>query len=1158
MRRATTGTLVYSPSDLITFLGSPFASWMDRHRLEHRDELTPDPPSDEDKLIQDSGLAHERTVLAGLIAARVDLAAIDAENFHKAHLETVAALQANRQVVYQAALERDAFQGYADFIQLRADGKYSVWDTKLARAPKPYFLVQLCAYSEMLEVFTGYRPERCGVILGTRDRVEYLVEDFFHFYTRLKRRFLELQANYSGDLADRPEPEPRANHGRWASHAERYFEDTDHLVRVAGITRGQIKKLNRAGITTMNELAAASGKPVRKLPNDARDELVQQARLQVDTLARRAEDPEALPAYEVLPRSLAGLRVNGLTELPQPSRGDVFFDMEGYPLVPGGLEYLFGLVARDEPSGEQRFTAWWAHDRAEEKRAIEGFVDFVHERWLADPNMHVYHYAPYEVSAVRRLSTRHDTRQEEVDDLLRNGVFVDLYKVVRRALMVGEDSYSIKRLERLYRGKRSTEVATAVDSIVQYASWLASGEARTPDESPRLKAIEDYNEDDCRSTVELYEWLRGLAEEAGFDTASETGFGDDMVDGPTGEAGTDAGTDGEEAQVPRVNEAAELAEELRQRPEPVVTTLADLLDYHRREDKPKWWKIFDSVNSPLEELRDDASCIDLVTATGGPTPFKKSLLREYAFDPAQECKFLPDKLAYFTDAIGVAFNVQDVDLEAGKVALKITQKTLDFRRLEYPDAGSLILSDIIPTDPLKDSLLRLGSRARSGPDGLPVLVRNLLGATRPPGLPAQDGEAVLEAAERTVGLLDGHVLVIQGPPGTGKTFTASRVITELVQAGKKIGIASNSHKAINNLLAACGEAMAERGLAISGVKVGGDADEPLFEKFKGLEHTSKAKDAVGAYKGGIIGGSAWLFAREEWVEETLDYLFIDEAGQVPLANAVAMAPCTKNLVLLGDQMQLEQPVQGAHPGDANLSVLQYALKDAALSREDAPVFHAVVPEDVGLFLGTSRRMHPDVCRFISESIYEGRLDSHADCARQAIAVPEPVGPAMSRGIVFLPVEHEGNIQASEEEVQQAVEVLKQLLGLPYTDKHGATRALELEDFLFVAPYNAQVRALKTALPDGARVGSVDKFQGQEAPVCVLSMCSSVGEYGSRGLDFILDKNRLNVAISRAMCLAVVIGDPRTADTLPGSVEQMRLLNLYCKLVDGGGGAARAV
>jgi superfamily I DNA and/or RNA helicase len=247
---------------------------------------------------------------------------------------------------------------------------------------------------------------------------------------------------------------------------------------------------------------------------------------------------------------------------------------------------------------------------------------------------------------------------------------------------------------------------------------------------------------------------------------------------------------------------------------------------------------------------------------------------------------------------------------------------------------------------------------------------------------------------------------------------------------------------------------------------------------------------------------------------------------------------------------LEQPIQGSHRGDSGLSALQYALMDTVASKPDAPIYHAVVPDDYGIFLGETRRMHPNVCGFISESIYEGRLGSHPDCAKQKIIVPPAKKNLITKesGIVFSGIEHDGNIQQSEEEIGRVLAIYQELMGADYTNKEGVTKALDLTDFLFIAPYNAQVRALQAALPQGARIGSVDKFQGQEAPVCILSLCSSYGEYGSRGLGFILDRNRINVAISRAECLAVVVADPRIAKSPSSSLDEMKLINLFCKLV----------
>ena len=1128
-----TRTFVHSPSDLVRYLASPFASWMDRYYVEHPGAVSPDQDTDDARLIAQTGEAHERAVLAEIKSSAVELIEIPKIDFTSARARTLAAIQARVPVIYQAVLHSESFAGYADFLMLDHAGRYEVWDTKLARSPKAYYALQLCCYCDMLASMTDAPlSDKFGIILGTSERVEFRLEQFRHYYRHIKRAFLAMQKGFTGDLADRPEPLPRAEHGRWASYAAQFFQETDHLVRVAGISVGQIKKLKKAGITTMTQLARASGTHVPRLDKDSLKKLADQAHLQCQTDKDRAATPEAPPRYEVLSQSGANGEPLGLAALPPDHPADVFFDMEGYPLAPGGLEYLFGVCLWNSATLSYDFMDWWAHDRDQEKLAFEGFVDWVFRRWRNHHGLHIYHYANYEVNAMRRLSTRHDTRQDEVDQLLRHKVFVDLYQVVRQGLRIGEESYSIKSVEHLYRGKRATDVATAADSIVQYNRWIESRESGDWNKSPILKGIRDYNEDDCRSTAQLCGWLRNVAKEhriaaAPSDSISEPPAAPELP--------------------PEVVARLETARQLRQRGEAAAVVLADVIEFHRREQKPMWWRMFERAAATPEERRDDPGCIEGLQAEGDCLTEKRSLVQAYRFDPGQECKLGEGDSVRFVHNLEATFTIGAIDRTAGTLQLKLSQKNLDEHCAGvFPKQGALLVYEFVNPAPIPEALSSVAGGHLTGSLHAPVAA--LLERVPPAASMQLPTESTIEAAIRMTHQMSGGCLVIQGPPGTGKTYAASRVITSLLAAAKTIGIASNSHKAVVNLLKACGEAAVESGTTLQGIKVGGGAEAGLMASNPGLHYVASSGDARGTYTGGVVGGTAWLFSRPEW-EGVLDYLFIDEAGQVPLANAIAMARCAHNLILLGDQMQLEQPIQGAHPGDAGLSVLQYALKDTAASLPDAPVFHAVVPPKHGLFLGESRRMHPSVCQFISDSMYESRLRSHPDCARQKIVAPSGSKGVITSesGIVFSAVEHDGNIQQSDEEVERVKAIYSELCGRTYTDKEGAARALGREDFLVMAPYNAQVRALQAALPQGARVGSVDKFQGQEAPVCILSLCSSYGEYGSRGLAFILDRNRINVAISRAQCLAVVVADPRIAGSLPGTLEEMTLINLFCKL-----------
>lgn len=1139
--RKLSGQIVFSPSDLITFVKSPFASWMDRYHLENPQAITPDEPSEDQKLIAQTGDRHERSVLEEFRATVKTLVEIDKNDFESALAATRKVVASKPAIIYQAALSKERFAGYSDFLILDDLGRYEVWDTKLARSPKPYYAIQLCCYDEMVaELVPEARSEKFGIILGSKERVEFRIEDFVHYYRRVKKAFLELQDTYTGKLDERPEPLAGADHGRWTSHAERYFDETDHLVRVAGISVGQIKKLRAAGIATMEKLAKASGATVPKLAKETLEKLSAQARLQCATRNARTKDPAAPAHFELLPPAPNGQRV-GFAALPPPDPFDVFFDIEGYPLADSGLEYLFGATALTE-AGALVFNDWWGHDREGEKHAFEGFVDWAYARWRKSPNMHIYHYAAYEVSVVRRLSTRHDTRQDEVDQLLRNEVFVDLYQIVRHGMRIGEDSYSIKTVERLYRPKRSTEVATALDSVVQYANWIESGEPTHWKESALLKKIRDYNEDDCASTAELCQWLRNVATE---NSAAR-------YVRPRGQSGVNGEAEEKELK-PAVVERINTIAELRKRGDEISLILADVLDFHRRDDKPMWWRMFDRAVSTPEELRDDSGCIEGVTAEGYPAKEKSSLVQTYRFDPRQECKLAggDKKRVMFTHDINAKLNLPYLDIETGVLKLKLAERSLK-EKFDgvFPPRGSLQPDEFVSPEAMQLALTEIGKRHLAG--ALPPCVRAFLTRQPPQDAVARGQETTLETANRVAITMKGDCLVIQGPPGTGKTYTAANVICSLVRDGKKVGVTSNSHKAVLNLMRECAKIMKDAGGQLRGMKVGGEGNDDIFKDYPQLSYIAETKDAIGAYRGGLIGGTAWLFSKPEW-EGVLDFLFIDEAGQVSLANAVAVAPSATNLMLLGDQMQLEQPTEGTHPGDSGLSCLQYALKDAARSRADAPAFYPVVPEGRGLFLGESRRMHPQVCKFISESIYEGRLTSHEKCKVQSVGLDtsRPLVP-IEAGILFIGVEHDGDIQQSDEEVAAVRAVFNALIGRLYTDAEKKVRPLELPDFLFIAPYNAQVRALQAQLPADARVASVDKFQGQQAPVCILSLCSSYSEYGSRGLSFILAKNRINVAISRAQCLAVVVADPRIATTTAGSLTEMALLNLFCKLVDAPG------
>ncbi len=1124
MRKLTDGSLHFSPSDLITFLSGEFAAWMERAYADRGHDasgLTPDDADPEMALIRDKGMQHEASVLAKLEAQHGPAVRFDHE---KDGANTLAALEAGKTLIYQGRLDHGVWHGYPDFL-LRTDTpsrlgpwSYRPLDSKLARSAKPYFLIQLCAYAEYLEAVQDLRPDKLGFVLGTGDERWFDTHRFFYFYRHLRDTFLEFQEAF--DPAAQPDPALERTWGRWETAAQEILTKRDDLRLVARMTRSQIKRLRAAGIASITELAFSSpstegrgGQGVRtgrveKLSDDVLVRLRRQARLQIVSRGK------AKPTFETLPHE-AGKRV-GLATLPPASPGDVFFDLEGNPLADGGLEYLWGAVTVE--NGNPVFKDEWAHNAEQEKVAFERTMDWIHERLRQHPDMHVYHYANYEVAALERLMGKYATRENAVDDLLRGDVFVDLYAVTRNGVAIGTAGYSLKDIEILFAPARTALVTNAASSTVEYNNWLASGEPADWHQSPTLKGIRDYNREDCEFTWGLATWLRQRQHAAGIA----------YIPQPAPEA--------EEPAEPRPEDA--LAEKMLAGAEDDATRLvAWLLGYHRREDKPMWWRFFDRLESPPEDLYDDADCLAYVRRTATPpVPDKRSQVVAFSFDPDQDTKLEAGDPVYLLFGIEPAKHaVKTIDLDRGLLQIKFGPKR------SIPDSCHIIPNEYLNSETLQEAVQRF---AESSSDGEKYrAVKDLL-QRRAPRLTGTTGGALLPEPAHfpddlisLIQRLDRTTLCIQGPPGAGKTHNAAAVIVALSSAGKRVGVASNSHKAINNLLTEVISASRSLAKPLAIYKAGGEEDSVDDSERRVTQ--CESKEILGHLTGGVVvGGTAWAFARQD-LDQCFDYLFIDEAGQVCLANAVAMGLAAKNIVLIGDQMQLSQPAQAVHPGKSGLSCLNYFLED-----------HATVPPDLGVLLPTTWRLHPEICRFISDTAYDGRLQPSPNTARRSISPPSSA-TVLTRGtgIILDEIDHEGNTQSSEEEADRIAAYVAELRRSNVTEDDATQHAFDIEkNLLIVAPYNAQVRSLKERLADPKiRIASVDKFQGQQASVVIVSMCASSLEETARGPAFLLNPNRLNVALSRAQCLAIVVASSKLVRTRPNSVEEMELFNLYCRL-----------
>jgi uncharacterized protein len=1046
----------------------------------------------------------------------------------QAATQTIEAMRAGAEVIYQGVLfDGVRWRGYSDFLRRverpseLGSFSYEVADTKLARRVKPYFLLQLCFYSELVEAIQGVAPERMHVVLGTRESQSFRVAEFAAYYRSVKHGFESVVG--AGLSTTYPEPVEHCALCRWEEHCVARREADEHLSLVARIQRSQQTRLVERGITTVTQLATAepANRPPR-IGTAAFESLRAQARLQVHQ--RRSGELR----YELLEPEEGC----GFAHLPKPSEGDVFFDMEGDPFFDDGLEYLFGVVllGADGP----RFQAFWATDRSSEKQAFEQFIDFVIERLERFPDLHVYHYAPYEATAIKRLMGLHATREDEVDRLLRGKVLVDLYTVVRQGLRVGQPTYSIKSIEAFYRDKRDTKVSEGGDSIVAFEQYLETGDRSL------LESIERYNEDDCRSTHLLHEWLLARRDEA-----IET-FGQEIPWRPPPEPWE---PDPElQAELDALHSAltVEVPEDAGDRDDDQRAhwLMAQLIDYHRREAKPAWWAYFERLEADEEQLTEvDNEALGRLSDAGlEPLPLpppSRSVIHTLRF-PAQEHKISAG--GFVDPATAKTVTVESIDNTTG--TLRITRAA---SRIGEPLPRALIPGKPYGTDDQRGALRRLagdiverGLNAPGRYSALRQILRGEVPTTKacPRGDALQAGAFDLDQAKRITEGLDDSYLFIQGPPGSGKTYTGAHLILHLIEQGNRVGVASGSHAAIHNLLAEV-EEYAPPGKPFAGLKKYSDEGNRYESKRKLIGNSKEIADfAGGGYD--LVAGTAWLFCREE-MDETLDYLFCDEAGQISLADALAMGTCARNVILLGDPQQLAQVSQAVHPLGAGVSVLDHLLGE-----------HTTIPSERGLFIDETRRMHPDVCRFISRAIYEDRLDSFADCANQRIEAP---GRLTGTGIRYVPVVHEGNTRESPEEARSIAGLIDALLRGQYFQTDGTSGPLASEDIMVVAPYNAQVRCLREHLAKGVKVGTVDKFQGQEAAVCFFSMATSSGEEIPRNLEFLFSRNRLNVAISRARCLAVLVCNPALLNIRCKNAEQMRLLNALCWFVEMAGEAS---
>lgn len=1101
--------------------------------------------------------------------------------------ETLAALRGGADVVFQATFFDGSLVGFADFLVKQPDGAYAVWDTKLARHARVSALLQLAAYGDQLGQYGIPTAPVTTLVLGDRSRSDHPMPDLLPVFRERQDHFLALTSRHRNQPRQVAWLQEGVSYCGRCDYCTQQVREHQDLLLVNGMTGSQRSKLMAKGITTVDELAdmpaeAATG-PLSRLRDQARMQL---GRETVDGSAVAGPDAHAV-SYKVLR--------NSVSHLPRPSDGDIFFDFEGDPLWQDpatekwGIEYLFGSIEAPVPGGpadtKEVFKPFWAHSVSGERQAFVDFLAYVQARRERYPDMHVYHYAPYEKSALRNLSVFHGVGEDTVDDWLRTGLLIDLLDTVRQSVRISEASYSIKKLEPFYMpAAREGDVKDAGASVVAYALFCEardaglSGDAAKAAEAERiLQSIADYNEYDCLSTLRLRDWLFGIGAAT---VAERWSAGSGKLEATEAKESSYEPTEDELKLQALIDNLRAQKDTTPSNDETAIEMVAAAAGYHRREDKQFWWGHFDRLGSAVDDWSEERNIFrvqsaEVVEDWAKATARAKTETRTVRLSgtATEGSDFRPGSSwfgmfdAPLPEGLGEEsenprqrdglFNVTIVadesdaetpDLTTLLVTEKSTMKVSAYNQLPM----ALTPNKPVPTASIRAALAALANTVGSNLPHLPKhpgleILRKAAprlddGGALPSAVVPSDGHSLQQvdyigAITDAVRRLDHSYLAVQGPPGTGKTHVGSHVIANLVAGGWKVGVVGQSHAVVENMLRAAIEKA-----GVGPQRVGKKLATPHEVPWEVTDDKQFSR-LLGAAGGALIGGTAWTMTGANVPAGSLDLLVIDEAGQYSLANTLAVAQSAKRLLLLGDPQQLPQVTQGSHPAPVDESALGWLSAG-----------HATMPPELGYFLADSWRMHPQLCAAVSDLSYDGKLESAPAASLRHLA-GRPAG--VETVLVQQPADGVGGgVQSSPAEAAEVVAQAKAHLGLMWTPGAGvAPRPLTQEDILVVAAYNAQVHLVRGTLDaaglSGVRTGTVDKFQGQEAPVVLVTMACADPSGAPRRMEFLLNRNRINVAVSRGQWRAVIIRSPELSNFMPTKPAGMAELGAFIGLCNRG-------
>ena len=1038
--------------------------------------------------------------------------------------KTNKAILKGQNYIYQPCLKFNNLVGYPDLLKKISNGSYEVMDIKRSKEPKKSHVTQIQTYNFLLTKTLRY-PINFHIINGpTHIHNKFRVKDSYDSFIEVKDDFLsyvsKIEKKSETDLEKLLHEECVYNHSK-LPFCETIPNQTD-LINVVGLNKKQ-KKILKPLVKDIEGLSEFKTQKLKGISEIVLQKLIRQSDIQHKKIINGKPDFKLLPIIEH----------KGFNKLPRPNQNDLFFDIEGDPTVDGGHEYLFGIIG----TSLDNFLTFWSEEYNQEQKAFEDVMDFLKQHILEFPDAHIYHYNHYEVTQLKRMALKYDD-MEVLDFLLRNKKFVDLYPIVRESLITSEKGISIKDLEIFYMKKRETEVISGSDSVDQFLEWKENKK-----DTKILQQIEDYNQDDCKSTKLLLDWLHKIKPKD-IELKKTEDLGSFSQDSQTEYKKT-------KQKVLSVNPDGYTRE-------PIKELISNLLEYHKRENKSQWWLFFDRRGKDYQELIDDMDAIGdchkleyYRDENGNPILALKYANQFFKIREGHKVVNLDgDNISNFGDLFSVDIKNQ-----------KILIKTPKNRSIEdFPAHFNFGADQPIRINQLRASLYRFAdnfSKNKASTTRATLHTLRVLNCSAPTSIlellnrmsPTFKNNFTISEEERfddklnftTQALLnlDESFLFIQGPPGSGKTYTTAYAIIELMKKKKTVAVTSNSHKAINQVLSNIDELSLKQNFSFKGLRKSSNSNKDSKYESTNIESSSsKLKFLDGDYQ--LLAGTKFELSNAEY-DGLLDYVFIDEAGQFSIADTIVCAQCAKNLVLIGDPKQLDQPSSITHPGNSGLSILDFFLAN-----------HNTVGKGLGIFIDQTRRMNAKINSFISDTFYDQRLISHISTEKRKLIFEynsfQKSGILTkinmpSEGIVLIETNHEDNSQNSEEEIVIIKKLYQFLLNQKIKDESG-TRRLTQEDLLVIAPYNVQVNNLSNQLPEGNRTGTIHRFQGQEAPVSIVSMTSSDDENAPRGINFLFDPRSLNVAISRAQCLSIIIMNKALFKANANNIQQLKMINNF--------------